>query len=246
MLLFVVSFGCSASLFCCPVHEHEIVTRASEDVGAGFAHWDSPLAAADADKEPALIWTTSRLRGSHASLVGQNAEIDRMELPRIEDEQELKKLVREKELLPIRNTSYMEVDPRLDRDHRYCREWVLAFLQDMGKAFHSKFHKKIQINSAVRTVEQQRKLLRTNRNAAPIEGDTASSHLAGVTVDVAKKPLTYAQRRWIRNYLLDMKDRGLVEAVEERWQAVFHIMVSDRYTEWREDKRQMAGNRGDD
>jgi hypothetical protein len=85
--------------------------------------------------------------------------------------------------------------------------------------------------------------MRTNRNAAPIEGDTASSHLAGVTVDITKKHLTYAQIKWIRQYLLDMKDRGLVEAEEEHWQAVFHIMVSDRYTDWKDDQPQLAGNR---
>ncbi len=241
-LFFLVLLGLPALMFARPASETSNAAQGgSERAGAGFAHWDSPLAAAEADKEPVLDWTTSRLRGSHASLVGQNAEIDRMDLPRIENEKELKRLVREKELLPIRNTSYMRVDPRLERRHRYCREWVLAFLQDMGKSFHQKFHGKIQVNSAVRTVAEQRRLLRTNRNAAPIEGDTASSHLAGVTVDIAKKHLTYAQIKWIRNYLLDMKDRGLVEAVEERWQAVFHIMVSDRYTEWR-DGQQMAGN----
>jgi len=31
-----------------------------------------------------------------------------------------------------------------------------------------------------------------------------------------------------------MRDQGLVEAAEERRQACFHVMVSDRYTEWRE------------
>ena len=145
------------------------------------------------------------------------------------------------ELLRIRNTRYLRVDPRLHPSRHYCREWTLMFLEDMGKAFHKKFRKKIQINSAVRTVQQQRKLMRTNRNAAPIEGDRASSHLAGVTVDVAKKGLTYEQIKWLRKYLLEMKQLGLVEAIEERWQAVFHIMVSDRYADWRTN-RQLAGN----
>jgi hypothetical protein len=238
--LVLILFGLPSFAFVRPASERSNGTRVTGGEGSGFAHWDSLLAAAEADKEPSLVWTTSRLRGSHASLIGQNAEIDRLQLPRIEDEKELKRLVHEKELLPIRNTSYMRVDPRLDSDHRYCREWVLTFLEDMGKSFHKKYGGKIQVNSAVRTVEQQRKLLRTNRNAAPIEGDTASSHLAGVTVDVAKKHLSYAQVKWIRNYLLEMKDRGLVEAVEERWQAVFHIMVSERYAEWR-DQQQVAG-----
>jgi uncharacterized protein YcbK (DUF882 family) len=237
--VFLVLFAFPA--FARPASEPAGPSRVSEHDSSGFARWESPLAAAEADQEPALVWTTSRLRGSRASLIGQNAEIDRLQLTRIEDEQELKRLIRNKELVPIRNTSYLRVDPRLDSDRRYCRQWVLTFLQDMGSAFQKKFRGKLQVNSAVRTVEQQRKLLRTNRNAAPIEGDTASSHLAGVTVDIAKKGLSYAQIKWIRNYLLEMKELGLVEAVEERWQAVFHIMVSERYAEWRE-QRQVAGN----
>jgi hypothetical protein len=40
--------------------------------------------------------------------------------------------------------------------------------------------------------------------------------------------------QWIEEYLKNLRDQGLVEAAEERRQACFHVMVSDRYTEWRE------------
>jgi hypothetical protein len=107
-------------------------------------------------------------------------------------------------------------------------------VQDLSQAYYNRFHEQIQVNSAVRTVKGQKKLRRHNRNAAPAEGDTASSHLAGLTVDLQRRGMTPEQIRWMQHYLFYMKSLGLVEPEEERHQWVFHIMVSGRYADWRE------------
>jgi len=125
-------------------------------------------------------------------------------------------------------------DPRLDPSRRYCRPWTRDFVQDISQAYYHRFHQQIQVNSAVRTVKVQKKLRRHNRNAAPAEGDTASSHLAGLTVDLQRRGMTQEQVHWMEHYLFYMKALGLVEPEEERHQWVFHIMVSGRYAEWRE------------
>ena len=75
---------------------------------------------------------------------------------------------------------------------------------------------------------------RHNRNAAPWEGDTASSHLAGVTVDLQRRGMTKQQIVWMEHYLFYMKALGLVEPEEERRHWCFHIMVSGHYDEWRD------------
>ena len=174
------------------------------------------------------------LRGSMDSMVRQNEEIDRLQLPRIADNDQLLELERTQELLPIQETRALRVNPSLDADKKYCRPWCNQFLQDMSAAYFTQFHTQLQVNSAVRTMEQQQKLRRHNGNAAPEVGEHASSHLAGITVDLAKRGLTRAQHQWIEEYLKSLRDQGLVEAAEERRQACFHVMVSDRYTEWRE------------
>jgi uncharacterized protein DUF5715 len=89
------------------------------------------------------------------------------------------------------------------------------------------------VNSAVRTVAQQEHLRRYNHNAAPTSGDTESSHVAGLTVDVSRRGMGRAERKWMENYLLGLKQQGLVETAEERREPVFHIMVAKRYEEWR-------------
>lgn len=171
---------------------------------------------------------------SHESLLLQNAEIDRLDLPRIQDETELEALKADGSLLAIVPNESLRIEPSLDPSRRYCRPWTLDFVNDLSKAYYNRFHEQIQVNSAVRTVKVQRKLRRHNRNAAPAEGDTASSHLAGVTVDLQRRGLNKEEIRWMEHYLFYMKALGLVEPEEERRHWCFHIMVSGHYSEWRD------------
>jgi hypothetical protein len=173
-------------------------------------------------------------RPSHESLLIQNAEIDRLELPRIQDDTELEALKADGSLLPIIPNEALKIEPSLDPSRRYCRPWTLDFVNDLSQAYYNRFHQQIQLNSAVRTVKVQRKLRRHNRNAAPAEGDTASSHLAGVTVDLQRRGMSKEQIAWMEHYLFYMKALGLVEPEEERRHWCFHIMVSGHYSEWRE------------
>lgn len=179
-------------------------------------------------------------RPSHESLLLQNSEIDRLDLPRIQDDNELEALKASQDLVAISPSQSLRIDPRLDPDRRYCRPWTRDFLDDLSADYYKHFHSQIQVNSAVRTVLVQRKLRRHNRNAAPEIGETASSHLAGITVDIQRRGMTRDQVKWVEQYMLPLKGMGLVEPEEERHQWVFHVMVSDRYSEWRE-SRMLAG-----
>jgi hypothetical protein len=175
-------------------------------------------------------------RPSRDSLLLQNQEIDRLELPRIQDDDELEQLKASEALVPIVANQSLRIDSRLDPDRRYCRPWTRDFLQDLSDDYYKEFKSQIQVNSAVRTVKVQKKLRRHNRNAAPAEGDLASSHLAGITVDIQRRGMTRQQVKWVEQYMLPLKNLGLIEPEEERHQWVFHVMVSDRYTDWRESK----------
>ena len=175
-------------------------------------------------------------RPSHESLLKQNEEIDRMELPRIYDDAELERLISTGDLVPITESETLRIDPRLDPSRRYCRPWTMQFVNDLSQAYYDRFHSQIQVNSAVRTVLVQRKLMRHNRNAAPAYGDTASSHLAGITVDIQRRGMTRQQVKWMEQYLMPFHEQGLIEPEEERYQWVFHIAVSNRYGQGREVK----------
>jgi hypothetical protein len=184
-------------------------------------------------------------RPSRDSLLRQNEEIDRLELPRIQNDAELEQLIASEDLVPIVASQTLRFDPRLKPDRRYCRPWTRDFLDDLSGAYYQQFHASIQVNSAVRTVQVQKKLRRHNRNAAPEKGETASSHLAGITVDIQRRGMTSQQIQWMEQYILPLKNLGLVEPEEERHQWVFHVAVSGRYADWRESKS-LAGEPQDE
>ncbi len=168
--------------------------------------------------------------GSHDLLVQQNVELDRLQLPRIADDQELLRYEMSHDLVPVGETSALKIADELPDNRRYCRPWTRDFLQDLSQAFHGEFGSPIMVNSMVRTAEQQRKLRRHNRFAAPEAGDTASTHLTGVTVDLSRRGLTSAQYEWMRSYLLPLKEAGMVDPIEER-QPVLHVVVFEKYSD---------------
>jgi len=85
------------------------------------------------------------------------------------------------------------------------------------------------VNSAVRTVEYQRRLIEVNGNAAPADGDIASPHLSGATIDIAKKGLSMSEVAWMRGYLLPLQMAGKLDVEEEFYQSCFHISVYKSY-----------------
>ena len=180
-----------------------------------------------------VLWNPL-FKPTHDSLIRQNEEIDRLDLPRIQDDDELEALKAKGELVPIVPSDSLKIERGLDPTRRFCRPWTRDFVQDLSEAYYHQFHAQIQVNSAVRTVKVQKKLRRHNRNAAPADGDTASSHLAGVTVDLQRRGLTKEQIRFVERYLFYLNALGLVEPEEERRHWCFHVMVTDRYSEWRQ------------
>ena len=62
-----------------------------------------------------------------------------------------------------------------------------------------------------------------------------AGRLAGTTVDIGKRGMSKQEHAWVERYLADLKEKNLVEPLEERRQACFHVMVFDRYQNWRDD-----------
>ncbi len=180
-------------------------------------------------------------RGSREMLIRQNEAIDRLELPRIEDDDELLELEENRELVPVQESRYLTIADNLSSSRRYCRPWTRDFLEDLAKAYYEEFGEPIRVNSLVRTVAQQKKLRRHNRNAAPVDGETASTHLTGITVDISRRGMTVKQLRWMEQYFLPLKQQGLIEPVEERRQAVFHVVVFATYRDWRDAQNRDVG-----
>ena len=163
------------------------------------------------------------------SLIQQNQAIDALHLIRIIDKKQLTSMVDEDLLVPVEQNHYVRISPKLEADRRFCKPWVNAFLQELGQAYYEEFGDAIQVNSAVRTIKTQMRLLRWNHNAAPFHGEKASAHLAGVAVDLQRRGLTQAQVRFIQQKLLALAAMHMVIVEEELKQPCFHVVVTGDY-----------------
>jgi Family of unknown function (DUF5715) len=169
------------------------------------------------------------LVGTHESLVRQNQRTEADGLDRVENDAQLNALRSEKALLPLPASAALHVNEGLPVNRRYCRPWTAKFLADLSRAHYARFHRYLQVNSAVRTVEYQRHLIEINGNAAPADGDIASPHLTGAAIDIAKKGLSMSEVAWMRGYLLPLQIEGKLDVEEEFYQSCFHIAVYKSY-----------------
>ena len=169
------------------------------------------------------------MKGSRESLVRQNERNEREGLQRIADDQDLLTLRKSRQLVVVPTSAGLRVDERLPANRRYCRTWTSRFLADLSRAHYSRFQRSLQVNSAVRTVAYQRRLVEVNGNAAPVDGDIASPHLTGATIDIAKKGLSINEIGWMRAYLMPLQTTGKVDVEEEFLQSCFHITVYKSY-----------------
>ena len=169
------------------------------------------------------------LKGSHDVPIHQNLMADDEGLSRIQDDEELDRLRAARLLVELPVGASLQVNPALPANRRCARPWTVRFAADIAAAFYARFHQPLQINSAVRTVNVQLRLQRTNGNAAPAEGETASPHLTGQAIDFAKRGMSLAQIAWMRAYLLPLMNSGQLDVEEEFQQACFHISVYRSY-----------------
>jgi hypothetical protein len=169
----------------------------------------------------------SPVKGSRESLLRQNEKTDGLE--RIQDDEQLTELVGNGALVDLPSDRSVDVASNLPENRRYCRAWTRSFVEDFAHDYYEEFHEPLTVTSAVRTVEVQKKLRRHNHNAADIDGDLASPHLTGATIDIGKRGMTKKQLEWCRNYLLDKQNGGNIDVEEEFRQRVFHITVYKDY-----------------
>jgi hypothetical protein len=169
------------------------------------------------------------LRGSYESLLRQNQKTEDDGLERIEDDADLADRIARKMLVPVPVSAALAINGNLPENRRYCRPWTASFLTDLGRAHATRFHGPLEVSSAVRTVAYQKQLIKTNGNAAGAEGDVASPHLTGATIDIAKQGMSKQEIGWMRAWLLPLQAAGKIDVEEEFQQSCFHITVYKSY-----------------
>jgi hypothetical protein len=203
-------------------HRHHAAALEAKDDSPNATIPDVPL-------KHAKLVLLPPLKGSRASLVRQNERSEAEGLERIEDDDQLNEMRSQHALVALPVSASLRVNTELPVNRRYCRPWTARFLSDLGRVHYARFQRSLQVNSAVRTVAYQRHLIEVNGNAAPADGDIASPHLTGATIDIAKKGLSVSEIAWMRAYLLPLQTAGKIDVEEEFYQSCFHITVYKSY-----------------
>jgi uncharacterized protein DUF5715 len=189
------------------------------------------LAPLPRELQPVHLSIPAPLRGSHESLVHQNEMAEAEGLERILDDADLADRIAQGSLVRVPVSATLHINTDLPENRRYCRPWTAKFLSDIARAHSTSFGGALEVTSAVRTVEFQRQLRHVNGNAAAADGDVASPHLTGSTIDIAKQGLTSREIGWMRSWLIPLEQAGKIDVEEEFKQACFHISVYKKYAE---------------
>jgi hypothetical protein len=177
------------------------------------------------------------LRGSFESLVRQNDKTEADNLERIQDDDDLADRIERGMLVPVPVSASLAVNEKLPVNRRYCRPWTAVFLRDLAHAHAAAFHSPLEVSSAVRTVAYQKQLMKVNGNATSAEGDIASPHLTGATIDIAKNGMSLREISWMRARLLALENAGKIDVEEEFQQSCFHITVYKSYAAPRPERK---------
>lgn len=169
------------------------------------------------------------LKGSHDVLVHQNVMADNDGLERMQNDADLQQARAAHLLVGLPQDETLHVNEDLPALRRMARPWTVMFAVDIAHAFYQHFHEPIYVTSAVRTVQYQARLQMVNGNAAGLWGDSASPHLTGQAIDMAKRGMSNAQLAWMRGYLQPLMQAGKIDVEEEFHQACFHVSVYRSY-----------------
>ncbi|HLI78095.1 MAG TPA: DUF5715 family protein [Acidobacteriaceae bacterium] len=202
-----------------PLEERETITEAAV----------SPVALPDLYDRNGRLVMRAPLKGSRDVLIHQNVMADNDGLERIQTDADLERLRAAHLLVTLPASESLHVNDDLPANRRVARPWTAMFAADIGRAFYLRFREPIYLTSAARTVQYQARLQTVNGNAAGLWGDTASPHLTGQAVDLAKRGMSSAELAWMRGYLQPLMQAGKIDVEEEFHQACFHVSVYRSY-----------------
>ena len=100
-----------------------------------------------------------------------------------------------------------------DIAYPFVRPATLTFVRRLGDQYHDACGEQLVVTSAVRPATRQ-----------PANSTARSVHPTGMAVDL-RRPDDRRCLRWLRESLLDLETRGLIEATEEHSPAHFHVAV---------------------
>jgi hypothetical protein len=162
----------------------------------------------------------------------QNTRADADDLSRLVDDTMVRRFRSAGLLVPVAGSTASYYLHGVPARYRYLRPWTRTFLRRLSRQFHARFGTRLRVTALVRTASYQRVLDVRNANAASASGPLRSSHLTGATIDVSKRFMKRAHLTWMRRVLYQLRQEGVLYALEEFRQPCFHVMVYRSYEDY--------------
>lgn len=146
----------------------------------------------------------------------------------IQDEKLLLRYLENESLVEVNAGEGYRVD-KLTHSHPYLTPNAKKVLEELGKTFQAQAggDSFFTVTSGTRTLDQQRKLKRRNRNAT--SGN--SSHSYGVSFDISyirfngKKAFNYKAQKQLETVLNYFQETNKIYVIKERKQNCYHVTV---------------------
>ena len=101
------------------------------------------------------------------------------------------------------------------------RPQALKVMEEVAKAYHERFGRRLPVSSLVRPEQYQRALRRVNRNAVLID---TPPHSTGLAFDIDFRYMSAAEQTFVMQELARLKRDGRIEVIRER-NANYHVFA---------------------
>ena len=101
------------------------------------------------------------------------------------------------------------------------RPQALKVMEEVAKAYHERFGRRLPVSSLVRPEQYQRALRRVNRNAVLID---TPPHSTGLAFDIDFRYMSAAEQTFVMQELARLKRGGRIEVIRER-NANYHVFA---------------------
>lgn len=168
--------------------------------------------------------TVKNFPATSESLRIENETADVMGVRRYLTEDEVNADVERGVLVAINEYPSLKIAKKLPRWRRYARPEAVAFIQLLSSEFYEANGHALIVDSAIRPASVQKRLRRWNRNAAPVDGERASTHQRGTTLDISRH-MTKRDYRWLMIRFMYYRAIRHILVIEER--SCIHIFIKE-------------------
>jgi len=152
------------------------------------------------------------LLGSHESLLKQNEEAREHDFTYLRTTSDVREFAQEGFLVRLPGNS--DYDLAGDEvSFPYARPEVKTFVERLSDQYHSACGERLVVTSLTRPITRQ-----------PPNASVISVHPTGMAVDLRRSD-SAGCRQWLETVLLDLENKGVVEATREQYPPHYHVAV---------------------